>query len=215
MSEPGEPKPATSESAAKERKKQILTAAVEVFAERGFHRTRVSDIAKRAGVAYGLIYHYFESKDAVLNAVFENNWAVFLKVLGDLRGDTDKTALERLGAVAELLLDALEVAPAIMQVVIQEVSRSDRFVEAEKLDAFREGFDLVRAIIADGQAAGQIRSDIDPLVAAHALFGALETVCTGVLLEQLRGGASTAALTKHTVKAMLLDGLRPLGEERS
>lgn len=196
----------------KDRRKQILSAAVEVFAERGFHRTRVSDIAKRAGVAYGLIYHYFESKDAVLNAVFENNWSVFLKVLRDLREDPDKQAMERLRSVADLLLDALEVAPAIMQVVIQEVSRSDRFVEAEKLDAFREGFELVRDIIADGQARGELRSDIDPLVAAHAFFGALEAVCTGVLLEQLRGDAGSAEQTKHTVRAMLLDGLLPPGQ---
>ncbi|MEM7677555.1 MAG: helix-turn-helix domain-containing protein, partial [Myxococcota bacterium] len=71
---------ATSAEVAADRRKQILKAAVEVFADRGFHRTRVSDIAKRAGVAYGLIYHYFDSKDHVLNCVFEENWAVFIKV---------------------------------------------------------------------------------------------------------------------------------------
>jgi AcrR family transcriptional regulator len=71
------PQKKTQADVAADRKKQILAAAVEVFAERGFHRTRVSDIAKRAGVAYGLIYHYFDSKDAVLNAVFEENWNVF------------------------------------------------------------------------------------------------------------------------------------------
>lgn len=195
-----------------DRRKQILGAAVEVFAERGFHRTRVSDIAKRAGVAYGLIYHYFESKDAVLNAVFETNWAVFLKVVRDLRADPKLTAFDRLGAIADVFLDALEVAPAIMQVVIREVSRSDRFVEVQKLAAFREGFDLMCAVFEDGQAAGEIRSDIDPRVAAHAFFGALETVCTGVMLEQLRSGSEHSARTKHTVHALLLGGLRPPAE---
>lgn len=196
-------------SAGEDRRKQILKAAVDVFAERGFHRTRVSDIARRAGVAYGLIYHYFESKDAVLNAVFESNWSVFLKVLRDLRADPSKDALQRLSAIAELLLDALEVAPAIMQVVIQEVSRSDRFVEEAKLDAFREGFELVRGIIADGIEQGSIRDDIDPMVAAHAFFGGLETVCTGVLLDQLHAGPPSGESTKRTVRALLLDGLRP------
>jgi AcrR family transcriptional regulator len=201
-------RPATA--AAADRKKQILKAAVEVFAERGFHRTRVSDIARRAGVAYGLIYHYFDSKDAVLNAVFETNWSVFLKVLRDLRdAEAPRHALEKLRSVADLLLDALEVAPAIMQVVIQEVSRSDRFVEVQKLDAFREGFELVRGMIADGQARGELRGDIDPMVAAHAFFGALETVCTGVMLEQLAAGPEQAERTKRTVHALLLDGLRP------
>lgn len=195
---------------AADRKKQILKAAVEVFAERGFHRTRVSDIARRAGVAYGLIYHYFDSKDAVLNAVFETNWSVFLKVLRDLKAASEPgDALEKLRCVADLLLDALEVAPAIMQVVIQEVSRSDRFVEVQKLDAFREGFELVKGIIEDGQARGDLRDDVDPMVVAHAFFGALETVCTGVMLEQVPAGPHQASRTKHTVHALLLDGLRP------
>lgn len=195
---------------AADRKKQILKAAVEVFAERGFHRTRVSDIARRAGVAYGLIYHYFDSKDAVLNAVFETNWSVFLKVLRDLKdAETPSHALDKLASVADLLLDALEVAPAIMQVVIQEVSRSDRFVEVQKLDAFREGFRLVREIIEDGQQRDEIRADVDPVVVAHAFFGALETVCTGVMLEQIASGPEPARRTKQTVHALLLDGLRP------
>lgn len=202
-------KRAPSSDIAADRRKQILKAAVEVFAERGFHRTRVSDIAKRAGVAYGLIYHYFESKDAVLNAVFETNWAVFLKVLRDLQEDEALSALDRLRSVADLLLDALQVAPAIMQVIIQEISRSDRFVEAQKLDAFREGFDRLRIIIAEGQARGEIRDDIDPMATAHAFFGALETVCAAVMLNLLRSGTEDPVRTRHTVHVLLLDSLRP------
>lgn len=209
---------ATSKSAAgtadvaADRRRQILQAAVEVFAERGFHRTRVADIARRAGVAYGLIYHYFDSKDAVLQAVFESNWSVFLKVVRDLRADASRTALERLGAVVDLFLDALEVAPAIMQVVIQEISRSDRFVEEEKLEAFREGFELLAGVISDGQERGEIRRDVDPLVSAHAFLGALETVCMGLtLIPRAEGGTSPSV--KPTMRALLLDGLRPLSSE--
>lgn len=202
-------KRASTAEVAADRRKQILQAAVEVFAERGFHRTRVSDIAKRAGVAYGLIYHYFESKEAVLNAVFETNWSVFLKVLRDLRdGEEPRSALDKLGSVADMLLDALDVAPAIMQVVIQEISRSDRFVEVQKLDAFREGFVVVKDIIAEGQRRGELRADIDAMVAAHAFFGALETVCTGVMIRQLESGPEPSRRTKHTVHALLLDGMR-------
>ena len=117
-----------------DRRKQILKAAVDVFAERGFHRTRVSDIAKKADVAYGLIYHYFDSKDDVLDSVFRDNWSIFLKVLKDLRDDRSKSVVERLGIVIDSLLEALYVAPAVVQVIIQEVSRSDRFVEKEKYE---------------------------------------------------------------------------------
>jgi AcrR family transcriptional regulator len=194
---------------AADRRKQILKAAVEVFAERGFHRTRVSDIAKRAGVAYGLIYHYFESKDEVLNCIFEENWAVFLKVLGDLEANKDMRAIQKLSAIAELLVDALRVTPNVIQVIIQEISRSDRFVQPKKVAAFQEAFAAVHRVIVAGQESGEIKRSIDPHVAAYIFFGALETVCTGFMLKSIAvSSEEDAARVKRTVRQILLDGLR-------
>lgn len=191
-----------------ERRKQILKAAIEVFAERGFHRTRVSDIAKRAGVAYGLIYHYFDSKDAVLSSVFDENWAVFLKVLREIRDAPDKSAGGKLAAIAELLIDALRIAPALIQVIIQEVSRSDRFIEAPKIEAFQEAFRVVKEIIAEGQRNGEIESDDDPWVMSYLFFGALEAVCTGFLLKAIPCQTEAeAARLKQTVTRTALSGL--------
>lgn len=193
---------------ARDRRKQILKAAVEVFAERGFHRTRVSDIAKKAGVAYGLIYHYFESKDHVLNSVFEENWSVFLKVIQDLAADEGLRAAEKLERISALLVDALQVAPRIIQVIIQEISRSDRFVHAEKVSAFNEGFDIVHDIIAAGQASGELRPGIEPRVAAYMFFGALETICTGAMLHAIECHTPEQAdAVKRTVREVMLAGM--------
>lgn len=193
---------------AQDRRKQILRAAVEVFAERGFHRTRVSDIARRAGVAYGLIYHYFDSKDHVLNSVFEENWGVFLKVLGDLRDSEELTAPAKLERISALLIDALQVAPSIIQVIIQEISRSDRFVHAEKVSAFTGAFDVVHDIIVAGQAAGDLSPRLDPRVAAYIFFGALETICTGAMLGTIQCKTpEEATRVKATVKEALLQGM--------
>lgn len=193
---------------ARDRRKQILKAAVEVFAERGFHRTRVSDIAKQAGVAYGLIYHYFESKDHVLNSVFEENWSVFLKVIQDLAADEHLSAADKLERISGLLIDALQVAPRIIQVIIQEISRSDRFVHAEKVSAFNEGFDIVHDIIAAGQRAGELRPGIEPRVAAYMFFGALETICTGAMLEAIACRTpEQAEAVKRTVREVMLAGM--------
>jgi AcrR family transcriptional regulator len=190
------------------RKKQILRAAVEVFAERGFHRTRVSDIARKAGVAYGLIYHYFDSKDAVLSAVFEENWAVFLKVLRDIAHAKDKQSAEKLVAIAQLLIDALRINPALVQVIIQEVSRSDRYVHTKKLEAFQEAFAVIRGIIAEGQIKGELKKAIDPLVGAYIFFGALETICTGFTLKAIPcSSEADAERLKKTVTATLLSGM--------
>jgi TetR/AcrR family transcriptional regulator, fatty acid metabolism regulator protein len=200
---------------AADRRKQILKAAVEVFAERGFHRTRVSDIAKRAGVAYGLIYHYFDSKDDVLNSLFEENWSVFLKVLHDLENNHELSAAEKLSSIAALLIDALQIAPSTIQVIIQEVSRSDRFVHAEKAGAFRKAFEAVQGIIADGQKRGEIRTGLSPQIGAYIFFGALETICTGFMLKHLKlTTTEDAAAVKHTVSEIILNGLVEKGARR-
>ena len=193
---------------AQDRKKQILKAAVEVFAERGFHRTRVSDIAKRAGVAYGLIYHYFHSKDDVLNSVFEQNWSVFLKVLHEIERDSTKDSSAKLSAIAALLIDALQVAPQTIQVIIQEISRSDRFVLPQKVSAFRNAFSIVHNIIQHGQTIGDIKEDIDPLVSAYMFFGALETICTGFMLKTIPcSSPEQAERMKRTVNEVMLLGM--------
>src|SRR4051794_262678 len=64
-----------------DKRRQILDAAVRVFARQGFHSTRVSDIADEAGVAYGLVYHYFRSKDQVLNELFSERWSLLLAAI--------------------------------------------------------------------------------------------------------------------------------------
>ena len=61
-----------------DRRRQILDAAIRVFARQGFNACRVSDIAREANVAYGLVYHYFNSKDQVLNELFVERWSLLL-----------------------------------------------------------------------------------------------------------------------------------------
>ena len=61
-----------------DKRRLILDAAVRVFARQGFHTCRVSDIADEAGVAYGLVYHYFQSKDEVLDTLFLERWELLL-----------------------------------------------------------------------------------------------------------------------------------------
>ena len=71
---------ARNPQAAADKRRLILDAAVRVFARQGFNQCRVSDIADEAGVAYGLVYHYFRSKDEVLDTLFLERWNVLLDV---------------------------------------------------------------------------------------------------------------------------------------
>ena len=70
-----------AETAALDKRRMILDAAIRVLARQGYHGTRVSDIADEAGVAYGLVYHYFKSKDEVLNELFTERWSLLLAAI--------------------------------------------------------------------------------------------------------------------------------------
>ena len=67
---PGTKASSAAEARDQDRRKTILRAAVEVFARKGYHGCRIADVAREAGVAYGLVYHYFKSKVEVLNELF-------------------------------------------------------------------------------------------------------------------------------------------------
>ena len=131
-----------------------------------------------------------------------------MKVLRDLEANPDMTASAKLSSVAALLIDALEVAPSIIQVIIQEISRSDRFVHSEKVTAFTDAFAVVHAIIVQGQEGGELDARLDPLVGAYTFFGALETVCTGFMIGAIKCATKEEAeRVKFTVTRIMLSGM--------
>src|ERR1043165_3717981 len=106
-----------------DKRRLILDAAIRVFARQGFHATRVSDIADEAGVAYGLVYHYFDSKDQVLNELFVERWSLLLAAIEEV--DTRKIpSREKLDAVAGFIIDSYRHDPQLMKVIIIEVTRA-------------------------------------------------------------------------------------------
>ena len=104
-----------SSPAPDERKKQILKAAVEVFAERGYHGCRISDVADRAGVAYGLVYHYFGNKEALLDHIFQANWEVFGKALEDVAAQEGLTPRQDQQGLGVDLADAVDDGEALLR----------------------------------------------------------------------------------------------------
>src|SRR4051794_30646407 len=106
-----------------DKRRVILDAAVRVFAREGFHTCRVSDIADEAGVAYGLVYHYFKSQDQGPDTPFLERWDV---LLGGIR-HTDAQEIpadEKLHAIAGFIIDSYRHDPDLMKVIIVEVTRA-------------------------------------------------------------------------------------------
>ena len=187
-----------TERPAVDKRRQILDAAVRVFARQGFHQTRVSDIADEAGVAYGLVYHYFRSKDEVLDELFVERWSLLLAAIeeADRTGESQR---DKLAAVAAFIIDSYRHDPELMKVIIVEVTRAANSFGQTHLTEIRRAYDSIAKIVADGQAAGEFRCDVAPRFASMAFYGAVEQLLSGWIFDddparpsRLRGGEGPA-----------------------
>ena len=165
-----------------DRRRQILDAAVQVFAQQGFHACRVSDIAREAGVAHGLIYHYFDSKDEVLNELFVERWSLLLAAIGeiDMRPIPPR---EKLDAVAGFIIDSYRHDPELMKVIIVEVTRAANSFGRTHLPEIRKAYDLIAKIVRDAQQQGEFRDDVDADYASMWFYGAIEQLLSGWVFE--------------------------------
>ncbi len=197
-----------SKAAAVDKRRQILDAAVRVFARQGFHATRVSDIADEAGVAYGLVYHYFSSKDEVLNELFVERWSLLLAAIeeADRAGGEPR---EKLAAVAGFIIDSYRHDPELMKVIIVEVTRAANSFGRTHLPEIRRAYQSIAKIVADGQAAGAFRDDVDPLFASMAFYGAIEQLLSGWIFDVIPTSGADFEEAKDLLLTTICDGLEP------
>ncbi|MBA3844688.1 MAG: TetR/AcrR family transcriptional regulator [Actinobacteria bacterium] len=183
----------------------ILEAAVRVFARQGYEASPVGDIAAQAGVAYGLVYHYFGSKDAVLEAVFREAWGRLLAAVA-LAEETGETAADQLDLVVKIVLRSWRDDPDLVRLLVREVTRSPHI--QDELDEIGQAFASLRRIIERGQSEGTFRAELDTQLAAWMLYGALEEVLTGWVLGQLPDDTAAVASAEREVIATIVGGFR-------
>jgi AcrR family transcriptional regulator len=193
--------------AALDKRRAILDAAVRVFASQGFHACRVSDIADEAGVAYGLVYHYFDSKDEVLNTLFLERWNVMLEMIREV-DEKQIPVREKLAAIASFIIDSYQHDPDLMKVIIVEVTRAANSFGQTHLALIREAYQLIAAIVTKAQHEGVFRVDIDAEFAAMSFYGAIEQVLTGWIFGLLPEGDEHFQRAKHLVVETVLGGLQ-------
>ena len=192
--------------AATDKRRLILDAAVRVFARQGFHTCRVSDIADEAGVAYGLVYHYFGSKEEVLSTLFLERWNVLLEAITAVDED-DVDVRSKLYAIASFIVDSYRHDPELMKVIIVEVTRAANSFGATHLPKIREAYDRIAGIVRKAQEEGALRSDITPEFAALAFYGAIEQVLTGWIFDLLAQGEGDFDEAKRFVVETICGGL--------
>jgi len=195
-------------AAAVDKRRLILDAAVRVFARQGFHTCRVSDIADEAGVAYGLVYHYFQSKDEVLDTLFLERWELMLGAIDEIDG-RPIGAREKLDAIASFIVDSYRHDPELMKVIIVEVTRAANTFGQTHLAEIRKAYQRIAEIVADAQAGGTFRDTVTPQFAAMAFYGAIEQVLTGWIFGLLEEGEDDYDRAKRFVVETICGGLEP------
>lgn len=188
-----------------DKRRIILDAAVRVFATKGYHTSRVGDIAEEAGIAHGLLYHYFASKEEVLETVFRENWSDLLETFARIES-SDEPPLAQLEGIAKTLLRTWRARPDLVTVMVREVARSPQL--QGQVDEIRAGFLVIQRVIERGQADGSFRADLDPRLASWVFYGGLEEILTGWVLGQLPDGDEELARAERTVVELLSGGLQ-------
>ena len=197
-----------------EKRRVITEAAIQVFAEKGYHGTRISDIAKRAEVAYGLVYHYFKNKEEILDTIFFESWGEFINAVRGIKED-GRGIEDKLLSVAAVILSAHRTRPEWVKVLIFEIQRTQRFADPERMEVVGELFRLVAEILQDGQQRGELREDLDARLACYVFIGGLDIVVTSRVLDMIKiEGDERAYFVRmaRTVVDLFLNGMARAGE---
>ncbi|HEY3959425.1 MAG TPA: TetR/AcrR family transcriptional regulator [Solirubrobacteraceae bacterium] len=192
--------------ATRDKRRLILDAAVRVFARQGFHACRVADIADEAGVAYGLVYHYFASKDEILDTLFLERWNVMLETIRAVDAEAIPVR-EKLEAIASFIVDSYRHDPDLMKVIIVEVTRAANSFGQTHLGQIREAYELIGEIVVKAQEEGVFRPEIDAQFAAMAFYGAIEQMLTGWIFGLLPQGEEQFERAKWLVLETVCGGL--------
>jgi len=197
---------ATAKALAPDKRRLILDAAVKVFARQGFTQCRVADIADEAGVAYGLVYHYFRSKDAVLDTLFLERWNVMVDFIA-LVDRQDLAAREKLRSVAGFIVDSYRRDPELMKVIIVEVTRAANSFGRTHLPEIRRAYAGIAGIVEGGVRTGEFRDAVAPYFAAMAFYGAIEQVLTGWIFADGPIGSAEFDQAKDLIVETICGGL--------
>jgi TetR/AcrR family fatty acid metabolism transcriptional regulator len=188
-----------------EKRERILQSAIRVFAKKGFYNTRVSEIARTAGVADGTIYLYFKNKDDILISIFTDRIGTLndemLRQLASLGSPSEK--IQRIVSVQ---LGLLRGHKDLAEVITINLRQSNRFLKQYAAPGFNRYLDIIASVVQEGQERGDFRTDVSPRVAACSLFGALD----GLTLTWVLGtrDADRLARAGQQVAKVFIEGLR-------
>ena len=187
-----------------EKRERILEAAIRTFAKKGFHQSRVSDIASEAGVADGTIYLYFRNKDDVLISIFEEKMKIIVDRAREyVEPHTDPR--DRLYYFIDFHFSQVERQRNLAEIFQVELRLSSKFMKEYVPVRLGEYLEILSGIIEEGQEAGVFRDDIQPPVIKRVIFGAIDELALNWVLT--RGKRFDLRRNTSEVCALFLRGL--------
>jgi TetR/AcrR family fatty acid metabolism transcriptional regulator len=187
---------------------QIIEAAIRVFARNGYYNSRVSDIAREAGIASGTIYLYFRTKEEILVTLFREQMASFVAHLRrEIAGEPD--AVAKIRRLVALHFSVLEQNPALAEVVQVELRQGHKFFRGASAHEVSAYFELIGSVLEEGVAAGSFRPDLPVKIATKMLFGAMDQMATSWVLGKrgYRLVDAADAVATIVLKGVARDGL--------
>ncbi|WP_406317853.1 TetR/AcrR family transcriptional regulator [Streptosporangium sp. NBC_01639] len=198
-------KRAASSGSASERRDHLVRLAAELFARKGFQATTVREIAEEAGILSGSLYHHFDSKESIVDEVLTT-------FLDDIVGRY-RVALEQKGEPVAILSEMVRIGFGTLEphraaiTVMQNDWNYLRSLPGGRFDYLVKAEDEVERMWVEqirlGQAAGQVRADVDPKLTYRMIR---DTIWVTVRWFRPGGRLDTTGLAEHYI-TVLFDGL--------
>ena len=191
---------------------KIIDAATKIFAKKGFHQAKISEIAREAQIADGTIYIYFENKDDILISLFEEQMNAVLDNMVEKISEQNNP-IKKLEKFALTHLQLIEQNKNLAEIIQVEIRQSSKFMKEYKNEKFAQYLDLVGDIIQEGQEKGIFKKYVIPGVAKRAFFGALDEMSRfWVLSSRKRYDIKTSA---KQISEYFLNGIVDGGVQKS
>ena len=159
-----------------DKRERILSAALKVFADRGFYNAKVSEVAREAGVADGTIYLYFRNKDDLLISLFEDRMEYLITRLVEELERVGGSAVDRIRRMVFMHLSIAHESPDLAEFITVELRQSGKFIKDYENPKFLSYLKVLRDLVEEGQAEGTLLPNIDARATVRAVFGALDEV---------------------------------------
>ncbi len=158
------------------KEKDILEAAVKVFAEYGYHKAKISKVAEVANVATGSVYVYFRNKEDILLKIFDNLWDQLFREFGNIADHIMMSPVQKLETMIDMVFNLFQANPSLAMVFVNEQNYLMMANQNEFTDKYLRFLDAGVRVLKEGIREKVFSPDIDPNIFKYFIFGAIRSL---------------------------------------